>query len=113
MIFSAAEQVSINVQAKDITIQEAIHGAQILKMLLSSMRNEAKFDSFYSEEIHDSTNLTAEPTLLCQRKRWPRRLDDGASPHRYETLKDRPHYIYFEVTELISGEVEKNLSKRL
>ena len=70
------------------------------------MRNEAKFDSFYSEVIRDSINLTAEPTLPHQRKR-PRRLDDGASPHRYETPKDRHHHMYFEITELTSGEVEK------
>ena len=26
------------------------------------------FDSFYSEVIHDSVNVTEEPTLPCQRK---------------------------------------------
>ena len=75
------------------------------------MRNEAKFDSFYSEVIHDSINLTAEPTLPRQRKR-PRRLDDGASPHRYETPKDRHCHMYFEVTELTSGEVEKRFIQK-
>ena len=76
----AAEQVSINIQAKDITVQEVVRGAQLLRTHLSSMRNEAKFESFYSEVIHDSVSLTAEPTLPRQRKR-PRRLDDGATPH--------------------------------
>ena len=111
VIFSAAEQVSINIQAKDITVQEAVRGAQLLKTHLSSMRNEAKFDSFYSEVIRDSINLTVEPTLPCQRKR-PRRLDDGASPHRYETPKDRHRHMYFEVTELTSGEVEKRFIQK-
>lgn len=104
-IFSA-EQVSLNIQAKDITVQEAVCGAQLLKTHLGSMRNEAKFDAFYSEVILDSINLTSEPALPCQRKR-PRTLDDGASPHRYKTLKDRHRHMYFEVTELNAGEVEK------
>ena len=30
LIFSAAEQLSINLQAKDITIQEAVTGASLL-----------------------------------------------------------------------------------
>ena len=43
LIISAAEQVSINIQAKDITVQEAVRGAQLFTTHLSSMRNEAKF----------------------------------------------------------------------
>ena len=43
LIFSATEQVSISIQAKDITVPEAVHGARLLIIYLSSMRNEAKF----------------------------------------------------------------------
>ena len=111
LIFSAAEQVSINIQAKDITVQEAVRGAQLLKTHLSSMRNEAKFESFYSEVLRDSVNLTAEPTLPRQRKR-PRRFDDGATPHSYEIPKDRYRHMYFEVTELTAGEVEKRFIQK-
>ena len=63
-------------------------------------------DAFYSEVILDSINLISEPALPCQRNR-PRRLDDGASPHKYKPLKDRHRHMYFEVTELNAGEVEK------
>ena len=34
-------------------------------------------------------------------------FDDGASPHTYETPKDRHRHMYFEVTELTAGEVER------
>ena len=40
-IFSAAEQFSINLQAKDITIQEAIHGAELLVRHLKSHQTES------------------------------------------------------------------------
>jgi len=72
---------------------------------------EANFNSFYSEVIHESVNLTAEPTLPRQRKR-PRRLDDSTSSHTYETLKDRHHHIYFEVIELTTGEVERRFIQK-
>ena len=56
--------MSINIQAKDITVQEAVHGAQFFKIHL---RNEAKFDSFYSEVIRDSANLTTPSKEKAQK----------------------------------------------
>lgn len=53
-----------------------------------------------SEVIHDYVGLIAEPLLK-------KRFDDGASTQTYETPKDRHHHMYFEVTELIAGEVER------
>lgn len=82
LIFSAAEQLSINLQAKDVTVQEAVHGAKLLTTHLRSLRNEAKFDTFYNAVVSDCGSLTTEPTLPRQRKR-PRRFEDGASPHTY------------------------------
>ncbi|XP_065900823.1 zinc finger MYM-type protein 1-like [Dysidea avara] len=111
LIFSAAEQVSINIQAKDVTVQEAVRGAQLLITHLNSMRNEARFNSFYSEVMRESVNLTAEPTLPRQRKR-PRRIDDGASSHIYETPKDRHRRMYFEVAEATAGEVERRFIQK-
>ena len=51
LVFLAAEQLSINMQAKDITIQEAINGAKLLTTHFKSLRNEAKFDFFYDRVI--------------------------------------------------------------
>jgi len=58
------------------------------------MKNETKFHSFNNEVIRGCAGLTSELTLPCQRKRL-RRFDDGASPHTYETLKDRHCHMYF------------------
>ena len=43
LVFYAAEQLSINLQAKDTTIQEAIKGAELLTTHLKSLRNDAHF----------------------------------------------------------------------
>lgn len=41
LLFSVTEQLSINLQAKNITIQEAVSGAKLLVSHLKSLRNDA------------------------------------------------------------------------
>lgn len=92
LILSAAEQLSINLQAKDITIQEAVTGASLLTTHMHSLRNEQKFDSFYEDVVKCSSNHTEEPCLRRYRK-VPRRFDQGESPHIYSCPKDRLHIL--------------------
>ena len=75
-IFSAAEQFSVNLQAKDITIQEAIHGAELLVCHLKAQRTESKFNQFYDQIVELSSNLT-EPPKLPRYRKIPRRYDRG------------------------------------
>ena len=44
LIFSASEQFSTNLQAKDTSIQEATCGAGLLVTHYQSLRTESKFD---------------------------------------------------------------------
>ena len=111
LIFSASEQLSINLQAKDTTVQEAVRGSLLLTTHFRSLRDESKFNNFYDVVVRESRELTAEPTLPRRRK-VPRRFDDGASPHTYETPKDRHRHMYFEVTELAAGEVERRFTQK-
>lgn len=46
LIFSAAEQLSINLQAKSTTVQEETRGANLLHAHFKSQRIESKFDFF-------------------------------------------------------------------
>ena len=109
-IFSAAEQFSVNLQAKDCTVQEAIHGAELLVRHLKSNRTESKFDLFYDQVIEQSSSLTEQPKVPRYRK-VPRRLDGGENPHRYLEPKDRYRHIYFEAIELVTGEVERRFDQ--
>lgn len=86
LVFSASEQLSINLQAKDITIQEAVRGARLLTAHLKSLRNESHFTSFYDGVYRDSRHLTEEPCLPRHRK-IPRRFDDGGPTHQYNDPK--------------------------
>ena len=95
LIFSAS--------AKDTSIQEATHGANLLVTHYQSLCAETKFDRFY-DVLELSTGLTDEPSLPRYRKR-PRRLDEGIVPH-YQSLNEKYRHIYFEVLELVKGEIE-------
>ena len=50
-MFSAAEQFTVNQQARNITVQETIRGAQLQGSRLKSLRTEAQFDAFYDKAL--------------------------------------------------------------
>ena len=47
LIFSAAEQLSINLQAKDITVSKRLNSSCLLAKWLTSKQTEEAFESFY------------------------------------------------------------------
>ena len=106
-IFAAAEQFSVNLQAKDITIQEASCGAVLLVSHLKSLWTESHFDVFYEQTLVHSSSLTEEPKL----PRYRKMPDDGDSPHRYSSPKDKYRHDYFEVFELAAGEIERRFEQ--
>ena len=110
LVFSAAEQLSVNLQAKDITVQEAINGAKLLTTHLLSLRNEVRFIIFYDRDCQDFRDLTENPQLPWYRKR-PRRLDEGAGTHQYQDPKETYRHAYFEVLESAAGEVERRFDQ--
>ena len=110
LVFAAAEQFSINLQAKDTTVGEGLKGANLLRSYLSSLRDEEKFSTFYGNVVKSSEGLTDDP-ILPRYRRAPRPLDDGAHPHRFTCPKDRYRQAYFEVLEQACGEIENRFNQ--
>jgi hypothetical protein len=110
LLFSASEQFSTNLQAKDTSIYNATHGAELLVTHYNSLRHESQFNHFYDCVLQQSSGLTDEPSLPRYRKR-PRRYDSGDDPHNYTEPKDRYRHLYFEVLELASGEIERRFKQ--
>ena len=106
LFFSAAEQLSVNLQSVEITVQEALNGAQLLTNHFRCLRDDAHFNRFYDSVCQESAELTEQPCLPRQRK-IPRGFDEGSVPHQYETPRARYRHAYFEVLELAAGEVDK------
>ena len=110
LVFSFSEQFSVNLQAKDTTIQEAVNGAKLLITHLKSLRNEDKFNVFYRKVCEESAVLTDEPILPRARK-IPRRFNEGAATHLYQNPQERYRHAYFEVLELAAGDIDKRFDQ--
>ena len=109
LIFSVSEQFSCNLQAKDTTIQEGTQRAKLLVSHCKLLRVESKYDIFYDNVLEQPSGFTEEPCLprCCGR---PRQLDNGEHPHCYQVPKNREYrHVYFDLLELVFGEVEKNI----
>ena len=106
LVFSAAEQFSTNLQAKDTMIVEGSRSAGLLRAHYTSLRTEAAFVTFYQSVLHSASDLTDEPALPRYRK-TPRRFDEGAQPHRYSSLEARYRHAYFEALDHACGEIQR------
>jgi len=109
-IFSSCEQFSVNLQSVDITVQEALKGAQLFVKHLKSQQNQSKFDSFYMDVVHLASNKTEGPSLRRARK-VPRRFNTGENPHYYSVPNNRHRHIFFEALEVVFGEVERRFEQ--
>ena len=110
LVFSAAEQFSTNLQAKDTTIAEGTRGALLLRSHYTSLRTEAAFTAFYQNVVKSSDGLTDEP-VLPRYRRIPRRIDEGALPHRYMSPEDRYRQAYLQVLDHACGEIENRFDQ--
>ena len=93
LVFSAAEQLSINLQSVDLTVQEALNGARLLRTHLQTLRNDGYFDRFYHSVCQESSTLTDDP-YLPRKRRAPTRYDGGAQPHHFDSPKANRHASY-------------------
>ena len=107
--FSSAEQLSINLQSVDLTVQEALNGARLLRSHLESLCSEEHFDHFYELASQESYSLTNEPCLPRQRKA-PKRYDEGSQPHYFDCPKSRYRHSYYDILDLAAGEIERRFT---
>ena len=63
LVFSITEQLSVTLQRKDTTVQEANKAALLLGRYLSQLRNEEEYGRFYEQIVQSSQGLTEGPVL--------------------------------------------------
>ena len=93
-------QLSLSLQGKDTTVQEAIQASSVAMKYFERQSSEEVFNTFYDKIVEASKDLTDEPTLPRFTK-CPRRVEDGQSGHRFETPKDHFRQQYFELIDLL------------
>ena len=109
LVFSATEQLSLSLQGKDTTIQEAIQASNLAIKYLERQRSDDAFNRFYDNLIKTSKELTSEPTLP-QYAKHPRRID-GEPAHRLETPNVYFQKQYFELFDLARGELKRQFQQ--
>ena len=112
LVFSATEQFSTMLQSKNLTIQEAVHGANLATNFLERQRSEVAFELFYQKVLEESKELISEP-LLPRYRRISKRFDGGCEIHRYEDPRALNRQEYFEAMETVKGEITRQFQQQV
>ena len=111
LVFSGTEQLSLTLQGKDTTIQEAINATELAIQYLTRLRSDMTFADFYSKVVEGSKDLTSEPTLP-RYKRPPRRIDEGEAPVQFSDAEMYFRQQYFETLDLLINELKQRFQQR-
>ena len=109
-VFGAAEQLSRIIQAKQISIQDAVKAAHTAKASYEGMRKEQVYSQFYDQVAEDVTGKT-EGLVLPRYRRAPKCLDGGASPAQFGTVKEYYRQQYYELLDLLIGELDSRFDQ--
>lgn len=104
--------MSLTLQGRDTTIQEAVNSSKITINYLKKLRNEDTFNRFYARIAEEtSKDLTDEPTLP-RFKRPPKRIDHGTSQgYRYKNPKAYFRQQYYEALDMTAGELQNRFQQ--
>ena len=87
-LFGAAENVSLTLQRKNISLQDALSAVETAKSFYKRMRSDEEFSRFYQKSICVAKKLDiGEPMLQRQRRR----------PPRYEDMKMELHHMFIHL----------------
>ena len=72
--------------------------------------SDDSFREFYALVVREARQYTEEPSLPSCRQP-PRRLDEGAVPHRFNPPEDYYRSLYFQALDLVSEEILRRFSQ--
>ena len=110
LVFSAAEQFSVNLQGKCTAVSDAMKGSNLLMRHYMSLRKPTEFSTFYINVVRESSNLTDGPVLPRYRRR-PKSAHEGSSQHQFTSPEDRYHHAYFEVLDQAHSEIKRRFDQ--
>ena len=110
LLFGATEQTSRALQSKNTTVSEALEAVKMAKVFLSQQRTDIAFDRFYSATVEEAQEYTDDP-VLPRYRRAPRQMDSGSAPHRFESPVDYFRAQYFELMDLLLGEITRRFDQ--
>ena len=111
LIFSGTEQLSLTLQGKDTTIQEAVNATELAVKYLTRLRSDSTFVDFYSKTVEEAKELTSDP-VLPRYRRPPHRIDDGEAPVLFSDPKSYFKQQYFEILDLLVNELKRRFQQK-
>ena len=79
---------------------------------LRTKRTDAEFDKFWNQLISEVSQLDVEEPTLPRKRKMPKRFDEFASHHFYETPKDLYRRTYFEAYDNVIQGIEKRFQQK-
>jgi len=110
--FCASESLSRSLQAKDLSLQEALSAVNLAKSFYERQRNDQTFKRCYDKVVHKAKELQLGEPVLPRYRRAPRRLDQGSTPHRFATPMEYFRQQYYEACNLIIGELNDRFEQQ-
>ena len=81
LLFSAAEQVSLTLQQKDISLNDALNAVDVAKQFFKKRRSDENFNSFYDLTVTTAQKHGIGQPELPRNRRHPSRFENGSDPH--------------------------------
>ena len=63
LVFAASEQLSLSLQGKDTTVQEAVNASALCRSYVTNLCSSEKFEVFYQSVVKSANGLTSAPVL--------------------------------------------------
>jgi hypothetical protein len=112
LLFGAAEDVSRCLQAKDLSVQEALSAVNLASRFYRRQRTDESLDKFYDGVLEMATDLSVNSPRLPRYRRAPSRLDDGCPPHQFSSPRSYFRSIYFEACDLLLRKLEDRFDQQ-
>ena len=111
-MFATSEQLSLSLQGKDTTVQEAVNASALCRNYLTSLRSSEKFEVFYQSVVKSAKCLTS--ALVLPRYRTPpkRPCEDAAQAHRFDTPEEYFRQQYFEAIDVLVKQLKDRFEQR-
>ena len=105
LLFRAAENTSIVLQRKDISVQEAFSAVNVTRSFYQRQRQDDAFNKFYESVVKNAQALQIGEPMLPRYRRAPLRYDDGSPQYTFSDPRSFYRQKYFESCDLLVQEL--------
>ena len=112
LLFGAAENTSIVLQRKNISVQEAFSAVNVTRSFYLRQRQDDAFNKFYESVVKNAQVLQIGEPMLPRYRRAPLRYDDGSPQYTFSDPRSFYRQKYFESCDLLVQELNDRFFQR-